>query len=297
MIREAHERDVGSRSSTPASGRRQQPAVPIELEAQDAGSRADRARRGAGVDGINVDVEAADRNSCRTTARSSGGCATRLRASNARRARSRSTTQANEVGAAMAAGGECRRCRPHLPDGLRLPLGGSQPGASAPIDRMDGERRTWSGRWICTARWACRSTGRSSGCRCTMRWHVAGHRARLPGAVERTGRRLGPAPQPGRVRRSGLRADLRPDGERRVLRRPDRLVTPRPRRRPPGNPRRAWRRSRGRRVLRSPRSLEPKLRLADERGLAGAGFWAIGYERGMPDYTKLMKRFAAGRIE
>ena len=49
----------------------------------------------------------------------------------------------------------------------------------------------------------------------------------------------------------------------------------------------------------SPRSLTPKLALANERGLAGAGFWAIGYERGLPGYTKLIKSFrergAAGR--
>ena len=31
----------------------------------------------------------------------------------------------------------------------------------------------------------------------------------------------------------------------------------------------------------SPRSLTPKLALANDRGLAGAGFWAIGYERGL----------------
>jgi spore germination protein YaaH len=47
----------------------------------------------------------------------------------------------------------------------------------------------------------------------------------------------------------------------------------------------------------SPRTLEPKLALADDRGLAGAGFWAIGYERGMPDYAKLMARFADGAIQ
>ena len=47
----------------------------------------------------------------------------------------------------------------------------------------------------------------------------------------------------------------------------------------------------------SPRTLEPKLVLADDRGLAGAGFWAIGYERGMPAYTKLMSRFTAGKIQ
>ena len=37
--------------------------------------------------------------------------------------------------------------------------------------------------------------------------------------------------------------------------------------------------------------------LADERGLAGAGFWAIGYERGRPGYTDLIKTFAAGKLK
>jgi spore germination protein YaaH len=44
----------------------------------------------------------------------------------------------------------------------------------------------------------------------------------------------------------------------------------------------------------SPRSLRPKLALANERGLAGAGFWAIGYERGLPAYTELIAAFRAG---
>ncbi len=44
----------------------------------------------------------------------------------------------------------------------------------------------------------------------------------------------------------------------------------------------------------SPATLEAKLALANERGLAGAGFWAIGYERGLPGYTDLISRFAAG---
>lgn len=47
----------------------------------------------------------------------------------------------------------------------------------------------------------------------------------------------------------------------------------------------------------SPATLRPKLALADERGLAGAGFWAIGYERGLPDYTALIRTFAAGKLE
>jgi spore germination protein YaaH len=46
----------------------------------------------------------------------------------------------------------------------------------------------------------------------------------------------------------------------------------------------------------SPRSLTPKLALADDRGLAGAGFWAIGYERGLPGYTELIASFAAGQL-
>jgi hypothetical protein len=47
----------------------------------------------------------------------------------------------------------------------------------------------------------------------------------------------------------------------------------------------------------SPRTLTPKLRLADDRGLAGAGFWAIGYERGLPGYRDLANTFAAGKLE
>jgi hypothetical protein len=44
----------------------------------------------------------------------------------------------------------------------------------------------------------------------------------------------------------------------------------------------------------SPATLAPKLQLALDRGLAGSGFWAIGYERGLPAYTELMTRYAAG---
>ena len=47
----------------------------------------------------------------------------------------------------------------------------------------------------------------------------------------------------------------------------------------------------------SPASLTPKLALANAHGLAGAGFWAIGYERGLPDYTALISRFRAGELE
>jgi hypothetical protein len=44
----------------------------------------------------------------------------------------------------------------------------------------------------------------------------------------------------------------------------------------------------------APDTLERKLALANERGLAGGGFWAVGYERGLPAFTEVMRRFAAG---
>ena len=41
----------------------------------------------------------------------------------------------------------------------------------------------------------------------------------------------------------------------------------------------------------SPETLVPKLRLANDRGLAGVGFWAIGFERGLPGYQALVDEF------
>jgi hypothetical protein len=46
----------------------------------------------------------------------------------------------------------------------------------------------------------------------------------------------------------------------------------------------------------SPRTLVIKMTLAREQGLAGAGFWALGYEAGLPGYVELMRDFAAGRV-
>jgi spore germination protein YaaH len=46
----------------------------------------------------------------------------------------------------------------------------------------------------------------------------------------------------------------------------------------------------------TPASLTPKLEMADRRGLAGAGFWAVGYERGLPGYTSLIASFRAGQL-
>jgi hypothetical protein len=46
----------------------------------------------------------------------------------------------------------------------------------------------------------------------------------------------------------------------------------------------------------SPATLRVKLALARDNGLAGAGFWALGYERGLPGYLELMRAFRAGKV-
>jgi spore germination protein YaaH len=46
----------------------------------------------------------------------------------------------------------------------------------------------------------------------------------------------------------------------------------------------------------TPDTLTTKLGLGESRGLAGAGFWAIGYERGLPAYTDLMTQYVAGKV-
>jgi len=56
--------------------------------------------------------------------------------------------------------------------------------------------------------------------------------------------------------------------------------------------RRAWRIT----YYDSPDTLRVKLALARDAGLAGGGFWAIGYERGLPGYAGLMRDFRAGRV-
>jgi hypothetical protein len=46
----------------------------------------------------------------------------------------------------------------------------------------------------------------------------------------------------------------------------------------------------------SPATLRAKLALARDQGLAGGGFWAIGYERGLPGYLGLMRDFRDGDV-
>lgn len=47
----------------------------------------------------------------------------------------------------------------------------------------------------------------------------------------------------------------------------------------------------------SPATIRAKLALALDQGLAGGGFWAIGYERGVPGFLEVMTDFRAGRVD
>jgi len=46
----------------------------------------------------------------------------------------------------------------------------------------------------------------------------------------------------------------------------------------------------------SPATLRAKLALARDQGLAGGGFWAVGYERGLPGYIGMMRDFRSGNV-
>ena len=46
----------------------------------------------------------------------------------------------------------------------------------------------------------------------------------------------------------------------------------------------------------TPETLSAKLALADDRGLAGAGLWALGYDRGLPGYAAALAEFGNGRL-
>ena len=182
-----------------------------------------------------------------------------------------------------------RRRGPHLPDGLRLPLRGL---------RTSARRRRWTvataprptcpGRSTCTRRSASRPRRRSSACRCTAcagAWR--GRRSARRGSA--TAPSGCPADNP------KFLADPPAPPEFDPIEIVD-FYSVAPTVSPvPGDSRATagWQAI----YVDSPDTLRPKLALADERGLAGAGFWAIGYERGLPGYRELMTDFTAGKVE
>jgi hypothetical protein len=152
---------------------------------------------------------------------------------------------------------------------------GSQPGASSPVDRTDGlYTLRWSidryveagvprdrillGLPLYGMQWRLESPSRTAlVIGSGIAWVPSQHRARL----------LDPSFHPGIDTLEVAHVVWEPDGA-------EWLVT----------------------YYDSPATLRPKLALAVDAGLAGAGFWAMGYERGLPGYLDLMADFRAGSI-
>jgi spore germination protein YaaH len=228
-----------------------------------------------GVNGINVDVELLGLEHIPAYGEFVGRLRTALREANPAAEVSVATT-ANQRGAAMALAASLNGADRIFMMGYDYRVGSSEPGASAPLGRRDGSQKTLA--------WSL-DLYRDLGVppeRTILGlplygvvWPVEGPEIGSPstgrGEVWVPRRNLDSLDAPGASPSYDAVEDVEvlavPDGTR-------------------------WQAV----YYDTPVSLTPKLALADERGLAGAGFWAVGYERGLPDYTSLISRFRAGRI-
>jgi spore germination protein YaaH len=256
-----------------------------------------------GLDGVNVDVESLPVEHVLDF----GGFVGRLREALRERmpdAQVSVATQANELGAGMAAAAAANGADRIFLMGYDYHWAGSEPGASAPIDRLDGEPRdlVWSldlyaalgvpvertllGLPLYGVTWPV--IGPGVGSPSTGRGDSWVPRRNLAVFADPS---FEPALEPVEsvefyaVPMAGT-ASASPGSATSASAFPPSVASASPE--PPG-----WNAV----YYDSPRSLTPKLALADERGLAGAGFWAIGYERGLPGYTELFATFRAGDLQ
>jgi spore germination protein len=244
-----------------------------------------------GLDGVNVDVEGLPGEHVLDY----GAWVGRLRDALQARlpdAQVSVATQANATGAAMAAAAAAAGADRVFLMGYDYHWAGSEPGASSPIDRLDGEERdlVWSldryaelGVPVDRTLLGLPLYG--------MTWPVIGPGVGAPSS----GRGDSWVPR----RNLGVFADptfeptFEPIQSVEFYAVPDPAATASGPSDDPSAMPGGWTAV----YYDSPRSLAPKLALADLRGLAGAGFWAIGYERGLPGYGELISTFRAGELD
>ncbi len=292
MIREAHDRDIRVELVFTSFGETRN----VRLFGLDSDELQDATiaslvalATDLGVDGINVDVE---RLGGLEHLPAYAGFVTRLRAAAVAAnpdAQVSVATTGGRTGAAMAAAASAAGADRIFLMGYDYRTGGSSPGASAPLDRRDGEQDlAWSldlyeslGVPVERTILGLPLYG--------VTWPVAGP------ALGEVALGRGDAWFPNDNLDVLASPPVPPETD------PIEMVefyaippvdgaTPDP---SDGSPADGWRAI----YVDSPTTLTPKLRLANDRGLAGAGFWAIGYDRDQPDVTALIARFRAGELD
>jgi hypothetical protein len=228
-----------------------------------------------GVDGLNVDVEQLDELDRHEYGAFLGALRTELLAA-VPRARLSVATEAGLRGTGNALEAAAAGVDRLFLMGYDYHWSGSQPGASSPIDRSDG---------LYTLRWSIEQYVQAGVPRDRivlglplygMTWRTTGPDRTAPvlgkGSTWIPNKHLDvlldPTFQPGRDPLEVSEFFIRPDGD-------------------------AWRVT----YYDSAATLRAKLALARDQGLAGGGFWAIGYERGLPGYLELMRDFRAGSVD
>ena len=288
MIREAHDRGVGVQIVYTSFGTARNQRFFGSVAVQDAtiqGLVALAAK--TGVDGINVDVERVDADLAPAYGAFVGRLRVALRAKLPDAQVSTATTS-GPIGGAMAKAAADQGADRLFMMGYDYHYAGSDPGASAPMDRRDGAAPDlvwsldlWESLGIPVERTILGLPLYG------MRWRVSG--------PELGATRLGdgaiwvPAENPKFLAHPPTPPELDPIEIVEFYAVAPTISAA------PGDSRAAagWQAI----YVDSPRTLTPKMILADDRGLAGAGFWAMGYERGQPGYHDLFTRFRAGKLE
>jgi hypothetical protein len=298
LVRDAHDRGVRSEVVFSSFGAKRNERFfggPIAI--QDAAIEALVAfAKARSFDGINVDVETLDRSLLPAYGAFISRLRDRLR-EEMPKGQVSAATGANVIGSEMAAAAAAAGADRIFLMGYDYHWSGSDPGASAPLDRRDGDEKdlVWSldmyealGVPVDRTLLGLPFYG--------MTWPVSGPEIGAP----RTGRGTAwvpadnrgflrkPPVEPQRDEIEGVDVYIVPTDPGAAAPPPTPTLEPGASVDPGASPSTgAWRAI----YVDSPETLTPKLRLANDRGLAGVGFWAIGMERGLPGYQALIDAF------